>query len=170
MTTIRDLLYNAVDDARQEIIAAISDKGLRASGRTQASLTIVQPDSYHITLYGRQAFEVLEAGRRPGRVPHNFVGIIRQWIIDKGIPVRAIPYKRKASANWSPKYTPIERGLQSMAGAIAHKIRTEGTSLFRAGGRSDIYSPAIERAIKTIEDGLDVLLNAQINHLTIHKS
>ena len=56
----------------------------------------------------------------------------------------AIPYKRKPSAKWQPKYTPEERGLQAMASAIARTIEKSGTSLYRSGGRKDIFTNVIE--------------------------
>ena len=114
-----------------------------ASGRTSASLRVVMTNTGG-EIWGRRYFRGVEQGRAGGRVPRNFTSIIQQWIIDKGLTPQAIPYKRKPSANWQPKYTPEERGLRAMASAIAHTIAKSGTSLYRSGGRKDIFTNVIE--------------------------
>lgn len=141
--------------------------GQVASGRTLRSIT------YEVTedrgmLFGRFPFGTLETGRKAGKTPMFFSTIIRQWIIDKGIPIQPIPYKRKPSKKWQPKYSPEERGLMSMAGAIAHKIRTEGTSLYRQGGRADIYSNEIPDAIKRIEERIAKVFSLTIDSIHIN--
>lgn len=114
-----------------------------ASGRTSASLRVVMTNTGG-EIWGRRYFRGVEQGRAGGRVPRNFDAIIRQWILDKGLTPQAIPYKRKPSANWQPKYTPEERGLRQMASAIARTIEKSGTSLYRSGGRKDIFTNVIE--------------------------
>lgn len=173
-----------MEDPRKEIKAILSDElralsqrikanhlraGQKASGRTLASLR-VEVDGEHGTLYGRQAFGTLETGRGPGRVPRRFEDIIRQWIIDKGIAVTEMSYKRKPSERWRPKYTPKERGLRAMAGAIAHKIRTEGTKLHREGGRSDIYSPEVRKAIDNIMNRAFGIFADDVTHINLHSN
>ena len=143
--------------------------GQKASGRTLASLR-VEVDGDHGTLYGRQAFATLETGRGAGRVPRHFNDIIRQWIIDKGIAVTNLPYKRKPSVRWQPKYTPRERGLHAMAGAIAYKIRTEGTRLYREGGREDIYSPEVKDAIDNIMNRAFGIFAEDVTHINLHSN
>lgn len=141
--------------------------GQVASGRTLRSITYEVQGNVG-TLWGREPFATLETGRRAGKTPMFFSTVIRQWIIDKGIHVQPIPYKRKPSKNWQPKYSPEERGLMSMAGAIAHKIRTEGTSLFRQGGRADIYSNEIPDAIKRIEERIAKVFSLTIDSIHIN--
>lgn len=123
--------------------------GQVASGRTSASMH-VEVEGDEGTVFGRMAFGTLETGRRAGRVPSNFRSIIRKWMADKGIKAAPIPYVRKPSERWQPKYTPQERGDMSLAGAIAHKIATSGTKLYRDGGRSDIYSNEIPKTTEAI--------------------
>lgn len=123
--------------------------GQVASGRTSASMH-VEVEGDEGTVFGRMAFGTLETGRRAGRVPNNFRSIIRQWMADKGIKAAPIPYVRKPSERWKPKYTPQERGDMSLAGAIAHRISMSGTKLYRDGGRSDIYSNEIPRTTAVI--------------------
>lgn len=142
-----------LDECANRIRENITATGTRASGRTQASIRVeVSADTG--TIYGRRAFSVLQTGRRGGKVPTGFVTLIKQWIADKGIRTTPIPYIRKASARWKPKYTPEQRGVNAAAGAIAHTIRTRGTSLYRQGGRNDIYTEPIEECVEAVKRDL----------------
>ena len=141
--------------------------GQVASGRTLRSITYEVQGNVG-TLWGREPFGTLETGRRAGKTPMFFSTIIRQWIIDKGIHVQPIPYKRKPSKNWQPKYSPEERGLRSMAGAIAHKIRTQGTSLFRQGGRADIYSNEIPDTIERVTQRISKVFSLMVDSININ--
>lgn len=147
---IDNAMLAALERIRATIAANITEKGLKASGRTAKSMWI-EPYTYGMRLVGRPYFQSLELGRPSGRVPRNFAGIIRQWIIDKGLSVRMIPYKRVPSERWQPKYTVEERSLRMAAGAIAHKIATSGTLLYRQGGRSDIYTPIIREEVEKLQ-------------------
>ena len=141
--------------------------GQVASGRTLRSITYeVREDGG--SLFGRFPFGTLETGRRAGGTPLGFAQIIRQWIIDKGLPVQPIPYIRKPSERWQPKYSPEERGLRSMAGAIAHKIRTQGTSLFRQGGRADIYSNEIPDTIERVTQRISKVFSLMVDSIHIN--
>lgn len=137
------IIFEELTRLRGRIQANMSRTRTNASGKTSRSLKVKREGDTFL-LVGREYFATVERGRRPGPVPSGFVGIIRQWIIDKGLRVDPIPYIREESSNWSPKYTPLERGIQSMAGAIAHTIKTKGSELFRVGGYDDIYTQEIE--------------------------
>lgn len=164
MEEARKIISEELEALKQRIIDNHRAAGQMASGRTAASLNVVMRDNGG-TLFGRQAFYTLEHGRGGGRVPGNFVSIIKQWIKDKGITVPSIPYIRQPSERWQPKYTPEERGLNTLAGAIAHKIKTEGTRLFRDGGRNDIYTPEIEKTTNNINKRISVLLMTDIQSI-----
>lgn len=148
-TDIDQAMYAALERIRLKIVENINSKGLRASGKTERSMRI-ERDEYGMRLVGRPYFQSLELGRPAGRVPRNFRSIIRQWIIDKGLSVRMIPYKRQPSERWQPRYSVEERSLRIMAGAIAHTIATRGTLLYRQGGRMDIYSPVIAEEVEQL--------------------
>ena len=161
---IRQAAIDALERVREKIIANIDAAGLKASGRTQASME-VQPYDTGVRLVGRPYFQGLEIGRPAGRTPRNFDEIIKQWIIDKGLQVTPIPYK----TDRQHKYTVEERSLQSMAGAIAHNIRLRGFEPWRNGGRApspqrDVYTPVIEEEVPTITDQLaSIIANIIVN-------
>ena len=141
--TNTDIIKQVLEKMVAQIRSNLQSTGTNASGRTSDSLK-VEVDATSGRIYGRRYFRGTEQGRAGGRVPRNFNAIIRQWILDKGLTYSAIPYKRQPSASWQPKYTPQERGLNAMASAIAHTIEKSGTSLYRRGGRKDIFTNVIE--------------------------
>ena len=143
MTNTQQQLKALLDKMVEEMRQNLASTGTNASGRTSASLR-VEVDDVGGRIYGRRYFRGVEQGRAGGAVPRNFTSIIRQWILDKGLTIQAIQYKRQPSAKWQPKYTPEERGLRQMASAIAHTIEKSGTSLYRKGGRTDIFTNVIE--------------------------
>lgn len=163
-TVPRIILQEELEALRLSIIGNHLKAGQKASGRTAASLRVeVSEDSG--TLWGRNAFGVLETGRKGGRVPKDFQGIIMQWMRDKGIRPAPIPYL----TDRPHKYTPQQRGELRMSYLIARKIRREGTKLFRAGGRQDIYSPEIEKTMERIETRMVSLIKTKIEHIKLNK-
>lgn len=136
---VTKIVRNSLTELRDDIISQTSNAGQVASGRTIRSLVIEDTEGGGV-LKGRKYIDTLETGRKDGKVPKSFNEIIKQWILDKGIPFDPVPYKRIPSLKWHPKYTPEERGLMSISGAIAHKIATEGTTLHKSGGRKDIIT------------------------------
>lgn len=145
------MVYATLERIRQRISDNIESKGIRASGKTQASMRIEMREDGG-RLVGRPAFWTLEEGRPAGRVPYNFVGIIKQWMIDKGLSYTLVPYVRRPSRRWQPKYTVEERSLNMAAGSIAHSIATRGTLLYRQGGRKDIYSDVIADEVQKLTE------------------
>ena len=116
------------------------------------------------TLYGRKAFGTLETGRKGGRVPRLFNAIIYQWMMDKGIHGRPLPYKIQGNH----KYSPQERGDRAMAGAIAYTIRKKGTRLYREGGRADVYTPVVRATIRRITDRFAGLVEEMIDNIRLN--
>ena len=154
-----------IEQEMQGCVTRIAERlgatGTNASGRTRDSLRLeVQEGIY--TIFGRSFFATVETGRRSGKVPGNFVEIIKDWAIAKKIGLNPIEYVRKPSDKWQPKYTPAERALNAFAGAVAHKIAAEGSKLYRDGGRSDIYSQEIRTTIDNIIARIAPLYSAEI--------
>ena len=112
---VRGYIRECLEAVSDRIKRNIDEKGRTASGATAASLE-VSVGNLGGTLYGSRSFLAIQRGRKGGKVPRGFVGIIRQWIIDKGISARPVPVKRKS------KYGDEERAQLSAARAIAHSI------------------------------------------------
>ena len=159
-----ELVINCLERVKARISANIDSTGTRASGRTQESMHIEETMNGG-TLFGRPFFQSVETGRPKGNTPKGFVSIIRQWIIDKGLSVAPLPYKRKKEG----KYSPQQRGLNAMAGAIAHKIREEGTSLYRKGGREDIYTDVVREEIDQLKEDVTQLMKDDILAMIANK-
>ena len=158
---ITDFVKTEFDRCATAIAQRLDDTRTTASGRTKASLKVTVVENV-FTLLGRHPFATVETGRQGGKVPINFTEILKQWAVDKQISLEPINYVRIPSDRWQPKYTPQQRALNRFAGAVAHKIRTEGSKLYRDGGREDIYSEEVEKSIKAITVGLAALVRSEV--------
>jgi hypothetical protein len=105
-----------------------------------------------LTVYGWKYFENVEKGIPP---------------LIKFAPLKpANPLVRVQLYNWS-----IRKGLQfetdskrkQFAWLLRRKILNEGTQLFRSGGRSDIYTPEIDKLIQSVADkSAKIIVNERI--------
>lgn len=162
--TPRMILAEELEELRCKIVVNHLRAGQKASGRTASSLRVeVSEDGG--TLYGRTAFDVLETGRKGGKVPRRFTEIIRAWMNAKGIKGEPIPYK----TNRPHKYTPQQRGDMRLSWFISEKIRKQGTRLFRKGGRVDIYSNEVPGAVERIGQRFLDMMVAKVDSIKINK-
>lgn len=119
--------------ARDNIRASMESKGVNASGRTSASLQVVQRgDSIMlIKAAGNNApMQTLQTGRAGGKVPAGFYDIIKQWSRDKGL----------SFAN--------ERERNTFAYFTARKIAREGTA--RHKEPIEVYDTIVDDAVEEI--------------------
>lgn len=131
---IKIILSDELKKLRERIKANMDAAGQTTTGKTAESMKVEirgGGDMASATgiLSGRQAFAALETGsapwsKQPGRVPRFFADIIGEWIEKKGLDLN----------KW----------------AVAHSIIRRGSSLYRSGGRADIYSPEIEKTLEAI--------------------
>lgn len=156
MEGVQEMIKRHLENVKAKVAQAMASNNRNASGRSVASLSVVVEGNVG-TLYGSKSFLVMERGKKPGKVPFGFRDIIKQWIIDKGISVTPIPVKARQS-----KYTPYQRGLNSMAGAIAYKIMKEGTKLHRDNGYNDIFSSAIRDELEAFGNELVLYTSTSI--------
>ncbi len=130
----------------------INSKNINTTGRTANSLQF--EDTFNrLIIYSDNTgapISTLQYGREGGKIPINFVGIIKQWIIDKGITVQPIPFSKNNPRPNLRKYSEQERGINKMAYFTAKKIAKEGTERHK-NNRDDIYTPAIEFVIDEFE-------------------
>lgn len=135
-TDIAGVLASAFEDLRSRISANIESTGRRASGATQESLrveVVADAEGFSATLFGRPYFGALETGTKPWRnqykhPPRFFREIVADWINSKGLDLS--PY------------------------LVARKIMREGSALYRAGGKADVYSEEIPRTIDDLRQAL----------------
>lgn len=158
------IVVDELETLKQRIIDNILANGQSATGETIKSLKVVSDDS-GVALFGRKAFGTLETGRKAGKIPINFRDIILQWMKARKISGRPIPYKRRPSDRWQPKYTPEQRGDMSLAGAIAFKTKKEGSKLNRDGGRNDVYSNEIPETLKNIRERLKGIVVMEVKNV-----
>ena len=70
---------------------------------------------------------VLETGRKPGRVPKEFIDILKRWAQAKGISFSD------------------EKQFNLWANAVKWKIIREGTKLYRSGQNEDIFDSSVKK-------------------------
>ena len=135
----------AVEKIREQIIA----KKITATGRTQKSLRYSVDGEKALRIIAdsgdRAPISTLQYGREPGKMPP--INSIKEWIEAKRITYKSIAYKRQPSVNWKPKYTPQERGLNSLAWAIASKIKKVGTERHKNPDPT-VYSPILKEVVE----------------------
>ena len=148
---LREEIIQILEKAKNKIVSNIDSEGITASGKTKQSLKVVSNQTGIVLIQDATGapFETLQYGREGGKVPKGFQKIIEMWINEKGLSVEPKNYIRKPSEKWQPKYTPEQRGLMAMAGAIATNIKNNGTKRFREPNEN-VYSKAIDEAIKEI--------------------
>lgn len=157
-TGIDTILMEEMQTLKAAIISNIRSTGQWASGATAESMQVTVEGNTAV-LYGRKAFGTLETGRKAGAVPRNMRDIIYRWMQAKGIHADPMPYKRAGHH----KYPSAQmRGDMYMAGAISHTIATQGTRLYRNGGRADVYSQEIPAAVRRINERLGRIFQASI--------
>lgn len=127
---IRAILREELEDLRTRIIDNMTAADQVVTGKTRDSMRVTVQGNAGV-LTGRQAFATLETGsrpwsRKPKRTPKWFADLIGEWIEAKNLDLN----------QW----------------AVAHTIIHQGSSLYRSGGRADIYSPELQKAIDRIGD------------------
>lgn len=162
--TLKDEIINILEEAKNEIILNIENEGIKASGKTQKSLKVIEYDKgVRLVGGGGDAAPIgtLQYGRKPGKVPLNFIEIIVKWIEAKGIDYETIPYKRQPSERWQPKYlSGDERGKYKRAYFIKKKIKKYGTLRF-VNNNLNIYTPVQ----KEVKDKIEKIFLAKINEM-----
>jgi hypothetical protein len=117
--------------AREQIRANMAAKGINASGRTSASLQVVQRGSKIalIKAEGQNApFGTLQYGRAGGRVPRGFFYIIQQWTRDKGFNFEN------------------EKHRNAFTAYVVNKVKTKGTNRHETPN-TQVYSEPIKKAV-----------------------
>jgi len=145
----RDGLPRIGQYAVEQIRKNIKEKGITATGRTQQSIRYSVDGEKALRIIAdsgnRAPISTLQYGREPGKMPP--INSIKEWIEAKRITYKSIAYKRKESENWKPKYTPQERGLNSVAWCIANKVKKVGTNRHTSPDPT-VYSPVLDEVVE----------------------
>lgn len=114
-----------LNDEANNFITKVKDNlastGTDATGETSKSLRYEiteEGNKIVLSVFGRKYFATVETGRKPtpGIPPsRDMIDNITKWVAARGKP-------------------------ESMVWAVAVSIQNKGTSLFRKGGRTDIYT------------------------------
>jgi hypothetical protein len=123
MKSISEIIQSALDQTKQSIIANHINAGQLTTGKTSGLFDIQNVSNTGGQLWGWQFMGVWETGRKPGKWPPRQP--IQQWV--------------------EAKLGKTGSDAKSIAYLIQRKIGNEGSSLFRQGGRKDIFTPPIER-------------------------
>lgn len=149
------IVAEELERARQRIISNHVAAGQRVTGATADSITVTVTTSGSITagaMDARGYFAALETGSRPWRNP-----CYRQTKDGRMLPAPP-KWFRDIIAEWL-----ANRGLTDFSPwLVAGKNMTEGSALFRNGGREDIFTPEIPILLDRIADRLAGLFDAQI--------
>lgn len=150
--TSREIILEELSQLRASILQNLARYNRNATGETARSLRIqLNPDGG--TLYGRKFFETLEVGRGPTKVWVRSNPTLQErilvWIKAKGVHVDG--------------YNDV-----SLSYAISKKIHKFGTKMFREKRVQDIYSTALDEAIKSINYRLLEEAKVTVNNIHIH--
>ncbi len=160
-------LETYANDCISDIQKGLADTKTNASRKTSSGL-FSEVSDYGIVIYSnRRGFANVEAGQNPGKRPRNFREIIKQWILDKGLSIAAMPYSSKY--NGKKKFSSAkERGLYYASGAIAWSNKIKGSRLYKSGGRRDVFSPAVEKLVNKAADAYANDISKQIDAIFIN--
>jgi hypothetical protein len=136
MTSIAEIIKTQLTECHKSITANQISAGQIASGRTSSMWSVENVSIAGGQLWGFGFYRVWETGRKPGKWPPR--NVIQSWVEQK-----------------LGKTGPEAR---SLAFLIARKIGTEGSSLFRKGGRKDIFTPPFEKLGEGLVDEIGNLL------------
>lgn len=137
MATAEEILKNGMLALKKRVIYRHQSFGQVASGRTRDSFEI-RDVTNGVALFGNLYSGVLERGRRPGKVPSNFIDIIKRWAQAKGLSFTS------------------DKEFERFANAVMWNIRRNGTKLYSSGQTKDIFTtPYEEFKIEVVKELAD---------------
>ena len=140
---VEQILTEELENLKSDITSRIEASGQTASGNTAKSLEVEAKD-YSGQLTGASYIGVLETGRKPGRVPREFIDILKRWAQAKGISFSD------------------EKQFNLWANAVKWKIIREGTKLYRSGQNEDIFDSSVKKFEDKLNERIAVFYQSQI--------
>lgn len=151
---IDTLLHKALTQCIETIKTNSRNAGQVATGRTLRSLEYTlqsEGKSYVAQLLGRPFFGTLETGRGPykgkGGNPAEFNQRLIEWM-------KARNFQCKDEAEYL-----------RLANYMRWKINKFGTTLYRKGGRKDIFTPTVQDLTEFVEKELVIFYTARIEDM-----
>lgn len=127
MSSISQILTDELDELKSDIILRHEQSGQVATGETKDEFENKLTSDFSGQLLGASYSGVLERGRKPGKVPREFIDILKRWAAAKGISFKD------------------EEQFDRWANSVKWKIIREGTNLYKSGRTQDIFTTPIER-------------------------
>lgn len=127
------ILYDELVNLQNAIVNAQVQSGQVATGKTKSSFS-VEATQFKGTLFGASYLGVLKTGRKPGKVPRDFIDILKRWATAKGLSFSD------------------EKQFNRWANAVKWKIIREGTKLYRSGQTIDIFDTPIENFSRSLAE------------------
>lgn len=150
MQEINNAIYARMETFRLEAIKRHKEAGQYTTGKTARMFRSEIYDK-GVRLWGASYAGVLERGRKPGRIPYNFVDILVKWARDKGLN-----FKSQSDA-------------KSWAWWKAQRIKEEGTRMYAEGRTEDIFTTPLEELKKGVIKDVKDLYKAEIKNQIFKK-
>lgn len=139
------ILTEELNTLSNDISRRIETSGAAASGATQKSLE-VEVNGVFGVLKGASHIGVLKGGRKPGKVPRDFIDILKRWAQAKGLSFQD------------------EKQFDLWANAVKWKIIREGTKLYQSGQTQDIFDTPIEDFEKRLTERIGNYYEVEIKN------
>ena len=146
--TLSDL-NNWADTLIKRIQVEMENQGINASGNLSNSLEYRitdKSDGTHIQVLAAPYFVYAENGREAGKIPSNFIDILKQWIADKGLDKS-------------------DEEDRQFACSIAYKIMNKGSQRHREHKEVDVITPALDETRPKLNEILETSVVVYINDL-----
>ena len=130
--SVKDIIQQQCDEFIRRVRHNMERADLVVSGEMSRSLTTRDVTEEGGKVEAHPYFRVLETGRKPGKFPPS--ENILEWVRLKGIAER-----------WNMSES-------SAAYLVARSIAKNGSTLYRKGGRTDIFSNEIDSTVSELAD------------------
>ena len=145
------IVREELETLKQRIIANMYAADAVATGKTIKSAAVLSGDKS--TAFADIKADISAKRGKPPNTPPSkptLYEAILEWCKAKGIKGKD------------------EKGTQGIAWAITTSIHKRGTTLFRQGGRANIYSNEIPRTIKDTKERLMFLISVQAKNIRLN--
>lgn len=146
MESTEKIIIEELEALKADIIQRQKDAGEMASGKTAEGYEVTAESALSGELLGYSYVNVLQTGRKPGKVPNDFKELIKKWIVAKGLQYQG------------------EKELNRMAASIAWVIHKEGTALHRHGYKVDIFDTPIKNFTDRLTNRIAAYYTTEIDN------